>query len=271
MSNPNYLHISRKHRLNTDIDASLRPAKRVRLESLLENLSLHNDPSPHHTQALKINPLLDQAETQTKKRRATDLNSIILEKMAEAYKDRILQGLAISRYIHPFAIVIRHFQRWLRRLFNNFVRKYNERAKGLRYIKPFKSFAGIIALTNDPSVAFTYTDLLNIVLDENAIEAQRLRHKRDKNLDSKKLREITDEEELRRESSYRYWDRVSYVTSDIDMEDFGGASPTKESFVIQGTGEDNDMIVDVDNSGYLVKANYGNYYGTGSSSSYTEI
>ncbi|GEQ70441.1 hypothetical protein JCM33374_g4118 [Metschnikowia sp. JCM 33374] len=228
MSNSNSPYQGRKHKLHSDTDAPPKSMKRVRLESMLERLSLRSDgESPQRKATFQINPLLESTEPRPKKRRMVDLDDLISEKMASAYKDHILQGLILIRFCHPLTILVRHFQLWVKRLFNGFVRKYNERNKGARCMRPFRDFSRIIALTRDLSLAFTFQDLLNIVLEENALELQRLVLKKDKKLDSEKLQEIKDEEEMARESSYTYWDRVSALTGDVDMDEYGGEFPPR--------------------------------------------
>lgn len=270
MSGSGSFEYKRKHKLQAETEVFLRPAKRVRLESMLEKLSLHNEPEAFCQQKprYQVNPLVDSQEPQVKKRRTADLDSIILEKMAEAYKDHILLGLMLIHYCHPLAVLVRHFQVWVKRLFNFFVRKYNERNGGVRRMRPFQSFSRIMALTRDSNVAFTYGDLLQIVLEENVLEAQRLQAKKDKTLDSEKLREIKDGEELVRESRYTYWDKVSKLSPDVDMDVYGG-DYYEYTDVEQGHGAemlppatDTEMAIEVETPGCLVEANYGNYYGT---------
>ncbi|OBA20169.1 hypothetical protein METBIDRAFT_45413 [Metschnikowia bicuspidata var. bicuspidata NRRL YB-4993] len=232
--------------------------KRARLETMLENLTLQGNAETSRKPHFQVNPLIEPLEPEPKKRRTADLDTLILEKMAEAYKDHMLQGLAVVRYAHPVSVLVWHFQQWVKRLFNMFVRKYNQRP-GLRNMRPFRDFGRIMALTRDANVAFTYRDLLGIVLEENAIETQRLLRKREDRLGCQRLQEIKDEEELARESSYTYWDRVSALSGDVsalsgdvNMDEYGSDGYGLEAWPPGGSlgaGADLDMAMAIDASG----------------------
>lgn len=195
--------------------------KRVKVEQLLQNLLLDNSSSKtsDSTSQFNVNPLLDFSN-ERKRSRPTGIDSIISEKILLGYKDRVLAGMTLIRYMLPIAIIILHFHSWIKRLFNKFVSKFNRTHGGKRQVCTFRSFYKIMAMVEDPKINFTCANLFEVVLKENEIEANVLLMKKNHILNSKKLEEIREGESLARECNYKYWDRMSEFPGDIEMEDY---------------------------------------------------
>lgn len=195
--------------------------KRVKVEHLLEKLLLENklDKVEDPAAEFDINPLIDFGHNR-KRKRARGIDSDISEKIFQGYKERVLQGLILIKYILPLTVLISHFHMWIKRLFNNFIRKFNRSHSGKRQVGIFHSFYKIMAMVEDPRTNFSYGNLIDVVLRESEIEARSLALKNSHNSDSKKIEEIREEESLARECNYMYWDKMSSFPEDIEMEDY---------------------------------------------------
>lgn len=221
--------MKRKYRLSDDLEPAV---KRTRLDSLLENLSLDSEildktkrPSLHSQNGLRqpeterkpqfsVNPMVDP--TQPGK---TSIDSYISEKLFEGFKERFYLEHAVIRWVPSLVIIAYHFERWVRRLFNQFVRRFNENHPDRPPVKRFTSYAKIVRLVQDPSASLTVEDLWNILMESNKLERKKLALKRDKRSDSKKVEEMHEEEQLSRESQYGYWDRFRDFGTDVVMEE----------------------------------------------------
>ncbi|RKP29986.1 hypothetical protein METBISCDRAFT_17389 [Metschnikowia bicuspidata] len=205
-----------KHYL--DDTESLFSNKRVKVEHLFEKLLLENTPEHSNKSEFDINPLLNLSNDR-KRKRPIGLDSEISEKIFQKFKCRILKGLAMIRYVLPITVLIIHYQMWIKRLFNKFIRKFNRSHPERGRVGFFRSFYKIMAMVENPSIDFTYANLIEIVLKESEIEAYSLALKQSNKLDSKKIDEIKEEETLARECNYKYWDLMAGLSEDIEMED----------------------------------------------------
>lgn len=208
----------RKHRLSDDNPPNL--SKKIRLDTLLLNLTL--DPDKPRIKPIArpykyaINSLVDSDNDSL---RQSSIDAYISEKIIQQFKDKILNDYALIRWVPPLMVIALSFQRWVKRLFNAFVRRFNDTHPDRKPIKRFSSYQKIIRLVQDPNVAFTLDDLANIVLEYNELERKKLALKKDKRADSKKVEEMHEEEQLARESRYAYWDRFGNIEHDVVMED----------------------------------------------------
>lgn len=191
--------------------------KRVRVEQLLEKLLLDGKAAAKTQVDYDVNPLLDFSDDRKRKKRP-GIDSVISEKIRLEYKDQVLRGLTMIRYMPPITIIILHFHAWVKRLFNNFIRKYNRTHAGQRQVGFFRSFYKIMAMVEDPRIGLTYANLYDIVIRESEMETRMLVLKKSNKLDSKKIQEIRDEESLARECNYKYWDRMGDLP-EVDMDD----------------------------------------------------
>lgn len=207
----------RKHRLDdSDIVFS---NKRVKVEQLLLNLLLENNNEVPTVTDFNVNPLIDFSNDLIKKLKQTGIDSMISEKIYQSYKNRVLEGLTMIRYMLPITVLILHFHIWVKRLFNNFIRKFNCNHPNGKQVGLFRSYYKIMAIVEDPKINFTYANLYDVVIQENEIEARSLIMKRDHKLDSKKIEELRESETLVKECNYKYWDRMNQFPGDIEMED----------------------------------------------------
>lgn len=193
--------------------------KRVKVEQLLSNLLLENDTTPikYGISDFDLNPLLEFSDDK-KWKKTFGIDSIISDKIFQGFKDKVLQGLAVIRYMLPITVLVLHFRLWIKRLFNNFVRKYNRNHPEKRQVSTFRNFYKIMAMVEDPKMNFTYANLFEIVIQENEIEAHSIMLKKSHTLDSKKVEEIRENESLAKECNYKYWDRMSEFPGDYEME-----------------------------------------------------
>lgn len=221
----------RKHRL--DADTGVRGSKRIRLDTLMERLLLDAEERPRK---LRINPLVEIDTPLGRVKSTTRVDDLIGEKMAQAYKDHILQGYVLIKYTHPLTQIVRHFQQWVKRHFNTFVHKFNESNPHREQVPKFRTFRKIWALVECQPARLSYQELMEIVTRESAIEVGFLKMKQDRRLDYEKLQEIKDEEQLAKECSYKYWDRMPGISADVEME----------------VNLESDMEIE--------EANYGTYY-----------
>ncbi|QEL59845.1 transcription elongation factor SPT6 [Candidozyma auris] len=101
--------------------------KRVRLDKLLSKLSLEQDEPPAkkpfkiEPDNIDINPLLDFSNEDARPK--TTIDTYISERLMASMRQKAQEGLAVGRWYVPAGIVILHFQRWVRRLFNAFIKR----------------------------------------------------------------------------------------------------------------------------------------------------
>lgn len=198
----NFFTSKRKHSLDDEPSK-----KRVRLDSLLLQLSLSNDEKVE-AQKFNINPLLSM-----KKQRAAPLDKFMSERIIQEFTEKLKRDQAVGFWTPPLAIVAFHFERWVRRLFNSFVRGYNLGRPDKKPVRPFRDYFKILELVGNPQIQFTMQDLWNILRKENALEQKRIRKRR---------RRSVDEDEVNlSEVKYAYWDRFAQISEDLEMEDVG--------------------------------------------------
>lgn len=223
-------HLSkRKHGLGDEPDFSGGTRKRIRLDTLLKNLSLddHKIAVPKGAR-FRVNPLLGSTDPDDSKKKRTRIDEIINERIIDEYNTKMLEGLVLIKWEQPLFVIMKHFHLWVKRLFNNFVKEYNRSNPGRKPVPRFRDYRKIIALVSDPSVLLTWTDLWNIIKRQNASERRNLEFKKDKRLDSSKLQEIRDEEDIAKDCKYTYWDRFASVPQDMDMDAVDGSDPLSD-------------------------------------------
>lgn len=245
----------KSHHLSDDIDSPQchRSNKRVRIDHLLLKLSLNGEKTKNVSPSkFTINPLVESYENPPKK---PSLESYISGKMMDEYCSQYDKNLALWRCFLPRSLVFYHFQLWVRRLFNSFVRVYNERSHPRKPMKPFKSYFSVLWLVQDPTVQFTMDDLWHILRQQNLVEKEKIALKRDKRISDKRLEEIKDEQKLGEECDYQYWNRFSKLQRDIEMDE------TDTLELVLDTGMDLDPPME-DMPRSCHEANYGSYYAT---------
>lgn len=130
---------------------------------------------------------------------------------------RAEEGLAVGRWYIPAGIVILHFQRWVKRLFNRFVRRYNATHPDRAPVRTFRSYSKIVKFVYS-EVNFSLDDLRQVVMEENYREQRELTLRRNARENKRYIEEITEEESIAAESLYTYWDRFAEASGDIEME-----------------------------------------------------
>lgn len=238
---------SRKHRLGGDTYRSSH--KRIKLDSLLEDLHLDEPPrkKPHRKEA-KYEPVVESVKfipTSSK----TTIENLVAASMLESYHIQMAKDLALLRWVPIPVILGLHFQRWVKRLFNAFVRRFNANNSGRKPVPYFRTYEKIMRLVEDQNSGFTINDLRQILMEQNLREQHYLEVKRDKKVESKKLEEIREGEQLSRKIRYNYWDRFADVVEDSDMLD-----------VDEESGQSTPQVEEVDALMSDLDANYGMYY-----------
>lgn len=223
--------------------------KRIKLDSLLENLHLDEPPrkKPHRREP-KFEPVVESVKfIPTSSKSAID--NLVAASMLESYHIQMAKDLALLRWV-PFPVILGlHFQRWVKRLFNAFVRRFNANNSDRKPVPYFRTYEKIMRLVNDPNSGFTFYDLRQVLKEQNIREQHYLELKRDKKVESRKLEEIREDEQLSRKVKYNYWDRFADVVEDSEMLD---ADVESERSTPQMEDSDAPMSD--------LEANYGMYY-----------
>lgn len=189
------------------------PHKKIRLDTLLERLTL--EPKSKIRPSYTVNPLL---EKNTKGEKRVTIDELISERIIKEYQNKVLEDYAVIKWVLPLYLIMFHFQRWVKRLFNNFVREFNESNPQRKPVRLFRDYGKIMSLVHDPQVQLSARDLGSILSTQNAAERRKLQLKNDKKMDSARLQEIHDEEQLARECKYTYWDKVASLPEEDGME-----------------------------------------------------
>lgn len=196
--------------------------KRVRLDKLLSKLSLEQDEPPAkkpfkiEPDNIDINPLLVFSNEDARPK--TTIDTYISERLMASMRQKAQEGLAVGRWYVPAGIVILHFQRWVRRLFNAFIKRYNAGHPEQPPVKPFRSYKKVLNLVHSGDVNFTFEDLRQILNEENDREYRRLVERKEARENKRQIEEIKEETSIYANSGYTYWDRFAQVSADIDME-----------------------------------------------------
>ncbi|RCK62429.1 hypothetical protein Cantr_08955 [Candida viswanathii] len=189
--------------------------KRVKL--LMNNLSL-DDKRPLKSRRYEINPELHFFDNTTVKGYDSYTGSNLTSKLngiiADHFQKVLHSGLQVIRWYDYRFVVIYRYKRWFVKLWNRFVKKYNQKNKV--YIRAFGSMEQILKLIQDNLI--TWKDLTNIITQENELEIKRLELKEEiRNLD-KRFEEISAENDALKDIHYNYWDNLNF-DKDLDMLD----------------------------------------------------
>ena len=262
---------SKKHALDSDSDDDSdnggivdRSGKRIKLDTLFDGLKLNDDKSANSTvKSTKSEYVLPNFKTpfgggifKTKSAPRTytssQLDSYVNERIVNHFQNIITSGLkVISWYDYRFLVLYR-LQRWLVKLFNRFIKKYN--AKNNSSIRAFKSHEQILQLVRDGLMS--WTDLGNIINEENKLESKRLLLKEEKRQAKQNTKKIEEETEAYRDLGYNYWDNLKF-DKDLDMLDADEMDGPR----FEQVPEEGDVAMgdeDINSNG--VEANYGSYY-----------
>lgn len=138
-------------------------------------------------------------------------------------------------------LVMYFFQRWVLRLFNRFSKRYC-RSTGQKQ-RRFRRYYNVIQLIEAPDNNLTAASLLDILIQETALELEMIKKHR---TESEQVRDAASA----RDVSYNYWDRMGPLHGDLDL-DYGRIEELEDLDVA-------DMDMDL---GLVVQeSNYGLYY-----------
>lgn len=151
----------------------------------------------------------------------------VAERMLSQYHEMMQSRHQLIRPYNSQLLVAYRFQTWVVRMFNRFIRRYNE-AHQTR-IKPLQSYYKLMVMVEQGQIDFG--EMVRIVFEENGIELRRLRLKFDKRPSSDSL----DQNCLH----YDYWVRNNVEIGDMDMAD-------SEPKIVEIPDTDMDMDVDMD-------------------------
>lgn len=221
----------KKHsRSDDDEDDNLRDhsGKRVKLDSLLKNLSLEDQENENR---YIINPKItyenifsksgSRYSTLTESQLASNLN----EKLTRSFKNSLESGLRLILWYNAKFLIMYRYQKWFVKLFNRFIKKYNE--KNRVSISTFHSFTEIMKLVRDRLI--TLKDLANIIDQENQLEIKRLELKQEMRRLEKRFEEVTAEQDAYQDLKYNYWDNLKF-DKDLDMLDVSDCEPDNLKF-----------------------------------------
>ncbi|KAI5950752.1 hypothetical protein KGF54_003826 [Candida jiufengensis] len=277
---------SKKHSLEDDDDSSdeenikdFRSGKRIKLDSLLEDLKLNEDKNSTHP--FINNKEKDKDKDKDKSKRdyvipkysggifkkpsnpqsytSSQLDSYINDKIVDHFQNIITSSLKIIRWYNYKFLVVFRLQKWFIKLFNRFVKKYN--LKNNSSIRPFKSYDQIIALIHEKFI--TWNDLKNIIDEENKLEMKRLYIKEENRKTQKDKANIEKETAAYKNLGYNYWDNLKF-DKDLDMLDADELDKPEPKVVELGdVSDDNDVQMNDDDEAQTrngADANYGSYY-----------
>lgn len=221
----------KKHsRSDDDEEDNLRDhsGKRVKLDSLLKNLSLEDQENENR---YIINPKItyenifsksgSRYSTLTESQLASNLN----EKLTRSFKNALELGLRLILWYNAKFLIMYRYQKWFVKLFNRFIKKYNE--KNRVSISTFHSFTEIMKLVRDRLI--TLEDLANIIDQENQLEIKRLELKQEMRRLEKRFEEVTAEQDAYQDLKYNYWDNLKF-DKDLDMLDVSDCEPDNLKF-----------------------------------------
>ncbi|KAG7193806.1 uncharacterized protein KQ657_000499 [Scheffersomyces spartinae] len=185
--------------------------KRVRLESIFESLKL--DEQSSRSKGDEIKPVIrydvneNMAVGETNNIYPSGSSAYVAKRMLSQYQEMMQSRHQLIRPYNGQLMIAYRFQLWVVRMFNKFIRRYNESHQ--TRIRPLQSYYKLMTLVDQQQI--TMEEIMRIVLKENAIELQRLQLKFDKQSSSDSL----DQSCLH----YNYWVRNNVDLGDIDMSD----------------------------------------------------
>lgn len=214
---------SRKHRRDDDDELEREFEKKLKLGSD----SIHEGDTETGAQVgFEINPNISFDKPLTEHSHNGDILGLsgihtdtdIANKMYQHFRDIYVGNSAIIPWYSLYWMIIYHLQIWTLRLFNRFYRKYHKRV-GISNVKPFRSFGQIIDLIDLKKSNFQWSDLSQILDEENYLERRRL-HKKEISRKKDRIKKLDEEDTIDHESvKYNYWDRLRNFDRDVNMFD----------------------------------------------------
>lgn len=252
-----------------------RSGKRIKLDSLLDSLKIddstadkneglspiqenksHNERSSYKPSSYIVNSSLKLKPYSIYKKSSSstfssiasgagsnsDLNPYIAERLYLHFKNVYQSKCALILWYRPYYLIAYHFQRWVTRLFNRFIRKYNtvHPDKNLLPLYVHGRLMDMIKLSKGP---VNYTQYISILLHENKIEQKALKTKREQ----REAKLFSESEGINGTMGYNYWDKKA-KDKDFDMADstsLGTDSDDSEPkiFEILDQFDENDIVM----------------------------
>lgn len=211
---------SKKHgRLDDEDEGEYIDMSGKRVKLLMDDLSIE-DKRPLKARRYVINPELhlnDNPSTPlntTSTYTSSNLTSKLNHILADHFQNLLHSGLQVIRWYDYRVVVIYRYRKWFVKLWNRFLKKYNERNKV--YIRAFTSMEQILKLIQDNLI--TWNDINNIISQENELEMKRLELKHELRNLNKRFQEIDDENDAFKNIGYNYWDNLNF-DKDLDILD----------------------------------------------------
>lgn len=203
-----------------DIDVKSKKATHSFIESKASKLSQQTDYVVNPSINLKSYSVFKKSSSPPPTINSPNINSYVMEKLVQHFHTLYNSKSALIQWYKPHLILSYHFENWVIRLFNRFIRKYNKRSNGIP-IKKFKFYSKIMNLINLKEISFTYNDLLLILEQENKLEELKLNRKgkiRDYNKEKDSYTDEKDDKTFEN-IKYNYWDTLRGVNKDLEMID----------------------------------------------------
>ncbi|CAG88620.2 DEHA2E23804p [Debaryomyces hansenii CBS767] len=203
-----------------DIDVKSKKATHSFIESKVSKSSQQTDYVVNPSINLKSYSVFKKSSSPQPTINSPNINSYVMEKLVQHFHTLYNSKSALIQWYKPHLILSYHFENWVIRLFNRFIRKYNKRSNGIP-IKKFKFYSKIMNLINSKEISFTYNDLLLILEQENKLEELKLNRKRKIRDYNKEKDSDTDEKDDKtfENIKYNYWDTLRGVNKDFEMID----------------------------------------------------
>lgn len=286
-----------------------RNGKRIKLDSLLENLSIddsaankneelapiqenksNNERTSSRPNSYVVNSSLKLRPYSIYKKSSSsvfssiasgsggspELSPYITEKLYLHFKNVYQSKCALIRWYRPYYLIAYHFQRWVTRLFNRFIKKYNmlHPDKNLLALYVHWRLMEMIKLSKS---SVDYTQYISILLHENKIEQKAFKTKREQ----REAKLSAESEGSNVIVEYNYWDKKA-KDKDCDMADstsLGTESDDSEPKILEildqfneddiamneadSVDENPDESMEVETlppESNILESNYGTYY-----------
>lgn len=194
--------------------------KRIRLDDLFDSLHIGGDNVPRGGRLLTNNIHENDNDVDLEDENEADeelfipnytypskFDMFLQSKINRQFNEEMESDFQLIIWYDPRWVMIYHFQRWVVRLFNRFVARYNKH-NGTA-IPRVRRYDKILRLVETRQL--TPGEMENIINNETQLELQELARK-----DARRLKKSAKLEELQ-DTSYNYWDRGGVFDRDIDM------------------------------------------------------
>lgn len=202
---------------------------------------------------LKNHMIFKKSPSPKKNVQSLDINSYISNKIISHFNILAHSNLAVIKAYNPKFLLIYRFQKWMIKLFNRFISKYNKH--NFVKIQRVKSYDKIISLIRQNNISFQ--QLVEVIIQENHLSLLQLKQRQEQSkADAAREFDVNVYNGI----SYKYWDNLKF-DNDIEMSDL---SPQKveEIHEDENLESDQDIEMEIDESNFSrsSESNYGSYY-----------